>query len=219
MAKILPILGELTGSVAGSTFARSGGGSYVKARASPTNGNTTAQQRARSGLGRASAQWAGLSQTNKDLWADAARQTNAAQPQGVDTNLTAHQCYCAYNAARIGFGGSGVSAPPTAARPGLLTSASGVCDATTLSLTFAPASPPNGGRIVAWQGPAQGKGRTTRFSQARFLGRSPAGTVPQVFTLAFPMLVGQQSAFWVAIFSATNNTLGPFRRLEVTRLV
>lgn len=222
MAKILPIHGELAGSISGTTFARNKGGAYVRAKAKGTNRNSIAQQRARNGFGNASAAWAALTQQQKDLWNDAARQVTGVQPFGSASNLTGHQLFVGYNAIRRGFsggGGSPVTSPPTAARPGVLTTLAIVVTETLATLTYTPTPVPNSGLLMVYQTKPHLPGRTPRRSEGQFCGRTGSPGSPQSVTLHTPMLVGQTSRFFVAIYDTTNLTFGPFMVADVTRLI
>lgn len=219
MAKILPILGELQGSVAGTTFARNKGGSYVRARAAGTNPNSTKQQKARVALGNSSRRWAGLSQTNRDLWNDFAARTNALAPHGSDPPLTGHQLFTAWNSARRYFDQPVSDAPPAAGRPARLTAVTADPHELTVDLTWTPSPLGSGQRVICWQSPPHGGGRAPRFNQAQLCGvtDSASGTSPDDLPLAFPMLIGQVAAFWVGWINTADWTIGPFTRVDVAR--
>src|SRR5438309_10637939 len=67
-AKLLPIHGQMSGSIADNTFSHNKGGQYVRQRRVPTNPNSVKQQAARTILATLSAAWRTLSATNQQAW-------------------------------------------------------------------------------------------------------------------------------------------------------
>jgi len=219
LAKILPLLGEITGSVGGSTFARNAGGSYVRARAAGTNPNTIKQQRARAFLGSNASRFEQITQTQKDEWADFALYWNSIQPQGSKLNLTAAQLYTTLNVARQYGGMAPVSTPPTAVRPAALTTLTADPHESTVDLTWTPSPLGSGQRVLLWQAPPHNGGRRARFHDATICAvtTSAAGTSPDTIALAHPMQIGQSASFWGVHIQTTDWVLGPPIRLEATR--
>lgn len=68
MAKLTVLLGELSGSIGGVTFARNKAGQYARQRVTPTNPNSEAQDRARATFGTVSAGFHSLTPFQKSQW-------------------------------------------------------------------------------------------------------------------------------------------------------
>ncbi|MCK4306571.1 MAG: hypothetical protein KAY24_20175, partial [Candidatus Eisenbacteria sp.] len=95
MAKINPILGPLSGSMGGLTYARNKGGLYVKMKASPTNPNSARQQAARGILSTASGLWQALTDAQRNAWDIYGAEKPRTDPLGQEYYLTGHQMYVA----------------------------------------------------------------------------------------------------------------------------
>jgi hypothetical protein len=68
MARFTPILGQLSGKVAGNVFSRNKGGSYLKRWVKPTNPRTNAQGAARGNFSVAASSWNNLALNVKSGW-------------------------------------------------------------------------------------------------------------------------------------------------------
>lgn len=87
MALINPIFGQMSGSVAGSTFAKNPAGQYVRQKVTPVNPNTVAQQRARSVFADATTIWKnGLTPAQATAWDEYAAVTSRTNVFGNSFN-------------------------------------------------------------------------------------------------------------------------------------
>lgn len=68
MAVFRSILGDVRGSIAGSTFSRNGNSAYMRARATPVNPRSTGQTLSRVALAYVSTIWRSLTQAQQDAW-------------------------------------------------------------------------------------------------------------------------------------------------------
>ncbi len=92
---------QMSGSIAGNTFARNRYGNYVRARTKPTNPNTARQQAVRATIAYLTNRWSqtltGVQRTAWNLYADNVAMTNKL---GETTNLTGFNHYIRSNAIR-----------------------------------------------------------------------------------------------------------------------
>lgn len=218
MAKINPILGPLSGSMGGLTYARNRGGLYVKMKASPVNPNSARQQAVRGFLSTASGLWQGLTAPQKVAWDIYASEKPRTDPLGQEYFLTGHQLFTAFSSIVLDQGLATNTDPPAGADPIALasltvtftsdTAISVVYTATPLAATEA---------LYAWQGPPQGGSGDPNFAQSRLIGYSAqAAASPQAFTLPMTASSGFTSNFWVGIVDGDGRT-GPALKDSDTR--
>lgn len=106
-----PIISAASGSSAGNTFSHNNGGLYIRARATPTNPNSTKQQAQRAALGAANAGWAALTDAQRTLWNDYAAATSWTDKLGQSITVTGHQAYVRWASVRSRLGESIAVAP------------------------------------------------------------------------------------------------------------
>ena len=213
MALIRPILGELSGHIAGSTFSRNKGGLYVKRTAHPTNPNTARQQELRTLLSHSSGIWAGLDETQRESW----RVYAAANPRlnrlGETFNLTGHQMFVALRSAAVDAGFPAIDNPPVelAPAPLLTLSASAPGGTDDLVLTWTAASPP-AGRLKVWQAAPHSAGSMPNLRQCKLAGYSAAApTSPTNITAPTKYVAGMSYTVYVAVISAEGLESPPLR--------
>lgn len=68
MARFTPILGHLSGKLAGNVFANNAGGAYIRQYVKPVNANTGAQQASRANFGSALTSWQSQTGIVKSQW-------------------------------------------------------------------------------------------------------------------------------------------------------
>jgi hypothetical protein len=68
MAQFRSILGDIRGSIAGTTFSRNGNAAYMRNRATPVNPRSTGQTLSRTALAYVSTLWRSLTQPLQDGW-------------------------------------------------------------------------------------------------------------------------------------------------------
>jgi hypothetical protein len=98
MAKFKPILGELSGKLAGNVFSHNTAGAYVRQKQTPTNPNSTRQQFARANLAYVSASWASLTASQRASWYAWAQVNTVTDAFGNAVILTGQQAWCQLNA-------------------------------------------------------------------------------------------------------------------------
>lgn len=214
MALLLPIHGEMSGSIADNVFSHNKGGQYVRQRRVPTNPNSTKQQQIRSILQTLSAAWRGLSTTNQTAWDNWAALNPAINPLGSSFFRTGHQAYCGLNSRLLLAGVARVDTAPVAATPAELTTITPTLTAPTgISIVFAPTPQPAGTRVVCWMTLPGSLGRNPNLNQARYIGATAAAAAtPAVFTSPYPAAVGQASNLYVG-------TMGPDGQISVLQKV
>lgn len=190
MAKIVPIHGQMSGSIAANTYSHNKGGMYVRHRSIPTNPNSIRQQSARSLLATLSAQWAGLSESQRAAWAAYAETHPVTGPLGETVLLTGHQWFVKCNATLIWAGFSTVTDPPTQNAPGppSITSVSAYESSQSFVVVFTPTPYPTGLKLMLWSSLPQSPGTNPNERQARLIAASTEGqtspwTVSSRFTL------------------------------------
>lgn len=108
-----PVYSAASGSIAGITYSHNRGGMYTRARAVPTNPNSTLQQAARTALGTANSQWAALSSSNQALWDAYAEGTSWTDSLGNPITVTGQQAYIRWATVAL-RGGQSINIAPTA---------------------------------------------------------------------------------------------------------
>lgn len=101
-----------SGSVGGRTSSRNSSGQYVRARAIPTNPNTTAQSAARARLSDLAAAWRGLTSVQMTSWNNFGQSFTVVNSLGTTIHLTGLQCYVKVNSVNLLNGDATVSTPP-----------------------------------------------------------------------------------------------------------
>jgi len=200
MAKFLPILGALRGSIADVTFSRNAGGQYAKQKAAPTNGNTERQQAVRGFLASLSSSWAGLTSAQKSQWqgwADTHPQTDSL---GQEYILTGHQAFVSLNSRLLDKGDAFSATPPGAGVPDPMTGvAITYTDDNTLAIVFTNTV---GGNdcVMVWACLPQVGAGDPNFAQARLAGYSAdAAATPLAMDLPWDVPTDYTSNFWVLV--------------------
>ena len=102
MALFEPILGELSGKIAGNVFAHNRGGSYVRAWAIPTNPNTPQQQAVRTAMSNLVTAWSQeLTQLQRNAWDNYAANVEMTNRLGSPIFLTGQNHFIRSNVPRI----------------------------------------------------------------------------------------------------------------------
>lgn len=115
MKYISHIFAAASGSMGGTVFSHNRGGAYTRARTTPTNPNTTAQQSARSGFAGLLDRWGNeLTEAQRAAWRVYAMDTPVKNALGQDKKLTGQQAYLKGNYTRWQYGEGQIDdAPPT----------------------------------------------------------------------------------------------------------
>lgn len=103
---------NISGSIGGVTGSHNKGGQYLRARTTPVNPNTAAQQEARSRLTCAVDQWSNLTQAQRNAWNDFATLQTWTNRQGDPIQLSGQNHYVGMNSALQSAGLALVTVPP-----------------------------------------------------------------------------------------------------------
>jgi len=114
MAKIIyqQMIGEISGKLNGSVFAKNRGGNYIRTKVSPVNARTAAQLQARNLLSGYSQAWRNLTQTQRDSWNSASSDWSLATVFAQGATATGHGLFVTLNTNTNLAGGSPLTLPP-----------------------------------------------------------------------------------------------------------
>lgn len=112
MALFQPILGQISGSIAGDTFSHNKSGQYIRQRTIPTNPNSVWQQFYRGTFAGAVSRWKGLAPAVREAWAVYAANTPTTNRLGATIYLDALNWYVAVNVLRVPAGIGYLDAAP-----------------------------------------------------------------------------------------------------------
>lgn len=105
---------QMSGSIAGNTFARNRFGNYVRARTKPVNPNTSGQQAVRNAMSELVGRWSSiLTAAQRTAWTLYASSVSMKNRLGEDVNLTGFNHYIRSNAFLMRSGGTVVDDGPT----------------------------------------------------------------------------------------------------------
>ena len=114
MALIKPLVGEMSGSIGGLTYARNKGGQYVRQRSQVTNPNSPAQQAARSAMAYLAGYWLStLTAAERTAWEDYAKNVSVTNRLGEKIYLSGQNMFIRSNAPRQRNSLAIVDAAPT----------------------------------------------------------------------------------------------------------
>lgn len=213
MAKFVPILGNVVGSIGAVTWSYNRGGTYCKRRSFPTNPNSTRQQQIRAILSDLSRAWQTLSDTNKQSWNDWANTHPYKDSLGNSINWTGMNAYLSLNCIVRDFGSAAIATPPVADNPPALSvfTVSRTND-TTVSIAFTPSPLGSGRRIQLWQTIPTAGDSNANFNQARMVGYSGGNaTTPATFTLTRPHPVGATATYYGVVVNSDGQTSPPLK--------
>ena len=105
---------QMSGSIAGTVFARNKYGNYARARTKPVNTNSTSQQAIRNAISSVVGQWLStLTQTMRDNWITYAGSVAAKNRLGESINLSGFNHFVRSNSFRVYAGLDVVTAGPS----------------------------------------------------------------------------------------------------------
>jgi hypothetical protein len=167
------LVSSISGSIAGTTYARNRGGSYARNRTNPIQPRSPSQMRARSQLSFNSKAWStSLTPTQRESWVSYAASLPSLNRIGESIVLTGQQAYVQANTLLQLSGQSPVVAPPTGPSNFVIETAVGpVYDvsAKTLSVTEI-AGIVSDGLLLAFTSPPQSPGSLSRKVPFRLFG-------------------------------------------------
>ena len=193
MAKIKPMLGELSGKLAGVVFSHNSAGAYVRQKSTPVNGNSTRQQLARQRLAYLSANWQNLTDAQRTLWQTYAAANLVTDALGNQVALTGQQAFVQLNARRLNLGASTimVSCPSTGNTSAPVSATCAITSPGTIVVTGF-ATPAAGAVVEVWAAVAGTAGRNPNVRAAKFCGNSVAAAAsPATIASAVPFTSGQ----------------------------
>jgi len=194
---------QRSGSKGNTTYSRNKGGAYARARATPTNPNTSRQQASRSIFGTQSSAWNTLTTGQRAQWDTYAETHTIKNALGQDIHISGMAWYIKLNSRLVDAGdAANATPPPTTANPALASLAVTFTDADTLSVAFTDVISGTA-RIQLWQTPPHTQGSSPNFNQSRLVGYSPAGqATPWTAESPFAMLDTQMSIFFAKVLDS-----------------
>ena len=106
MALIDPLIGRMSGSVGNWVFSHNAGGPYVRAKVTPTNPNSAAQQTVRSAVSSLTSRWLNILTTDQRAdWATYAANVTVTNKLGNPIYIGALAHYVRSNVVRVQCGG------------------------------------------------------------------------------------------------------------------
>lgn len=216
-----PLIGEIRGSMGGTTFSRNRYGMYTRTRAVPVNPNSARQVAARDRFNTLATYWRDtLTKAQRDAWDLYAANTNWTNAVGQVVNLTGLNHFLRCNNMRLVVGRAiTVAAPVIFGIPDQEDNWNFAADSTTQDLTitygfgtdvddqdyaFYQGQPVDGSRTF-FAGPWRGLGNVIGDN-----GNPPAS--PKVAAAVYPIGVGQRSFVYVRRIDDDARVTQPFRR-------
>lgn len=133
-----PILGSVSGSIAGGTWSHNAGGMYIRSRAIPTNPNSVYQQAVRSRVSQLSNLWSSeLTQDQRDAWDTYAVTAKITNPLGDQISISGFNHYIRSNVPRLQAGATRIDDGPTEAGNGAFTPVVFTADESTQLISVA----------------------------------------------------------------------------------
>lgn len=214
---------QMTGSIAGNTFARNRFGNYVRARTIPTNPNTARQVAVRAALTELTARWSDtLTTAQRTAWNLYGASVIMQNKLGEAINLSGFNHYIRSNAILLHFGLAPVDAGPVvfelpAADPAFAIAGSEAAQQITVTyddtMNWANET---GGHLTVFQGSPQNAQRNFFDGPWRRMGGVSGVTgappaSPEVMTPAFAIAEGQRDWCYARILRADGRISTPFR--------
>lgn len=152
MAKFTPgaLVGQISGSVGGTTFSHNRFGPYMRRRAVPITSTTPAAMAAKAALAAGSTAWQALAAANKLSWNAWALVNPVTNSLGQAQALTGHQAFTGIYARCLKVGTATLTLPPTEPAPTPLTSLTQSCDIGPGNFGVAFTATPLGGTHNLW---------------------------------------------------------------------
>lgn len=200
MALIVPIHGQMSGSIGDNVYSHNKGGPYVRRRAIPVNPSTSRQSAVRNTLSHVSGLWQGLSAEQREAWNAYAVANPKINRLGQTITLSGQAWHNALNARVRDFSGAPMKVPPATPPPASLISATVTNNGTnTLTIAYTPFSLAAGVRLALWATPPGSAGRNPNRNQARCIAyTAPGASSPQLISLPWSLVAGQYINLWVA---------------------
>lgn len=221
------LLGQASGSLAGTTFSHNRGGQYTRKRSTPTNPNTTFQQAVRSAVGQLTSLWLNtLTTAQREAWDTYASNVLIPDTLGEPRNIGGLGQYVRSNVPRLQAALPRVDDGPTIFNLGdftapaiaSLTAATGI-----YSITFTAADDwANEDDAAMLFLTSRGQNASINYFKGpyRFAGTidgdsTTPPTSPASITSAFTVAVGQKGFIQARVSRADGRLSAPFRSVIV----
>lgn len=211
MAKINAILGDLAGKLGGSVFSHNTAGSYVRAKKTPVNRNTTRQQLVRSRLSYLSSLWQSIGAGGQQQWANYGQANPHTDSFGNTIALSGQQAFIMLNARRANLGDTvpNTTPPPTENTAVPFTGTVAWAAPGTITLTGFAALPA-GARIEVLAANPGSPGRNPNMHQARWAAATAAAaTSPATLSSAIYGTTGQVANVWLRVTDSYGQSNAP----------
>ncbi len=202
MAKFSPILGHLSGKVAGSVFSSNSAGAYVRQKTSPANRNTSRQQAVRSRLSYLSSMWQTVGPGGQAAWANYGAANPHTDAFGADIALSGQQAYVMLNARRGNLGDTApLGTPPAVQNTAVPFSGTVAWSAAAGYVTLTGfAALAAGARIEVLATPPGSAGKNPNFRAARWMGATAAAaSSPATVAMGVTATAGQVSNIFLRV--------------------
>ena len=217
MAKLRPILGELSGSIGNNTFAHNRGGAYARRRTQGVNTTSITQTLARNQLTTLSRRWQTLSTAKRQAWTDWATLNPTIDSLGTPNALSGQQAYVQLNARILRVQIAPVDTPPVNPNPTAQNITTVVVTAPN-SVVITAAVTPLPADVRLWVkisgGHSAGRAPNIRTTgQVRWSNPAAASPISISSISTHQWIAGQTVTVWVATMDA-NGRLSPFQRFD-----
>lgn len=206
MAKVISVVGTLSGSIGATTYSHNKGGPYIKRRGVPTTPASAKQAASHAILSYLSGQWSSaLGANQRAQWNDRGSTVPVPDTMGTMIQLTGHQWFVSTNARLIALGLAYQGSPPVTPIPDPLVTLTVTLTALTgISAAFTVTPLLAGQHLALWMTLPRLAGADPNQAQARLVGYSAAAaTSPQTFVSPYPFSTGQSVNFYGGIVDAT----------------
>jgi len=212
---------QMSGSIAGNTFARNRYGNYVRSRTKPVNPNSTAQGLARSAVGLLAQAWrTDLSVAQRSAWKTYADAVAMKNKLGETTYMSGFNHFVRSNAYLAYTGVALVEAGPTVLAlpekdPTLAVAISVATQQIAVTFDNALAwANEDGGFLIIYQGEPQNATRNFFAGPWKYCYRIEGDAVtpptsPGAITVQYPAVLGQKSWVYARIFRADGRISEP----------
>jgi hypothetical protein len=213
---------QMSGSIAGNTFARNRSGNYVRSRTKPVNPNSNSQVLVRSSMAMIVQHWrATLNASKRTAWQTYANAVTMKNKLGESTFLSGFNHYVRSNVYKASMGEATIDDGPTVLalpeKDPTMTIAISVADQ-KISVSFdntLPWAGEVGGYLIIYQGEPQNPTRNFFAGPWKHCGRVEGATPvppvsPEKIAVKYTAVLGQKCWVYARIFRADGRISEPF---------
>ncbi len=215
-------IAQMSGSIAGTTFARNRYGAYARNRTIPINPSTLAQNKIRGTAANLKAAWINdLSLAERNAWNEYAANVSMVNRLGEAVNLSGYNQFCRTNAALLYQDKAIIEAAPTEFSVGEqdpTLAVAGTADDQKIQVTFDDGlawAGEVGGYMLLQMGLPQNPSVNFFKGPWKTIGNIPgaaeAPSSPQEFASAYTIAAGQRIFLQARIIRADGRLSAPFR--------